>query len=193
MKLELNFKTVKEILKNLNLIFLTSNWPKDYWIQDMDEFNWSLFLFMICAMHSIFTCFVYTLYFLVDKAYILWQKCVIFHSRITIMSEKLPYESNVWLVSIEAYWEQTSTGQRAQSEVHLVNSFSKANAVFEHLSCFLQLLKNHEESQQILRQTHTTHVLGLTALKSKIHLVTPALVWAVSQHQHLLGRHTTLI
>lgn len=167
MKLELNFKTVKEILKNVNLIFLTSNQPRDYWIQDMDEFNWSLFLFMICAMHSIFTCFVYTLYFLVDKAYILWQKCVIFHSRITIMSEKLPYESKVWLVSIEAYWEQTSTGQRAQSEVHLVNSFSKANAVFEHLSCFLQLLKNHEESQQILRQTHATHVLGLTALKLK--------------------------
>lgn len=54
MKLELNFKTVKETLKKLNLIFLTSNQPKDYWIQDMDKFNWPLFLFKMCALHSIY-------------------------------------------------------------------------------------------------------------------------------------------
>lgn len=78
------------------------------------------------------------------------------------MYKKLPYESPVWLVSIAAYGEQTSTGQTA----HLVNSFSKADAVLERLSWFLQLLENHEDCQQILRQTHATHALGLTALKS---------------------------
>lgn len=75
----------------------------------------------------------------------------------------------------------------------LVNSLGKAEAVLERWSCFLQPLENHEDSQQILRQTHTTHVLALTPLKSKIHLATPTLVWAVSQYQHLLERHTALI
>lgn len=76
---------------------------------------------------------------------------------------------------------------------HLMNILGKAEAVLEHLSCFLQLLENHKDPPQILRQTHATHALGLTALKAKIHLATPALVWAVSQHQHLIERHTTLI
>lgn len=29
---------------------------------------------------------------------------------------------------------------------HSVSSFGKADAVFEHLSCILQLLKNHKDS-----------------------------------------------
>lgn len=35
---------------------------------------------------------------------------------------------------------------------HSVNSFSKADAVCEHLSCFLQLLKDHEDSRDFSTQ-----------------------------------------
>lgn len=125
-------------LKIINFIFLTSTHLRDYWIQDMDRFNWLVFLlwFMHCRALAItlYTFFLCALYILIDEACVLCQKWVYFHSKVTIMYKKLSYKTcttllNWSLLGTNKYWIVDT----AQTLFREWFQRTKADAVFAHI------------------------------------------------------------